>query len=51
MKPLTQPSRGSTVSLSEDDTRAVVVNTDVGTASVFAIDYAAGVLPAREEAR
>lgn len=45
VKPLTQPSRGSTVSLSEDDTRAVVVNTDVGTASVFAIDYAAGVLP------
>jgi cytochrome c peroxidase len=46
VKPLTQPSRGSTVSLSEDDTRAVVVNTDIGTASVFAIDYAAGVLPA-----
>lgn len=46
VKPLSQPSRGSSVSLSEDDTRAVVVNPDLGTASVFAIDYAAGVLPA-----
>jgi cytochrome c peroxidase len=45
VKPLTQPSRGSSVSLSEDDTRAVVVNTDVGTVSVFAIDYTKGVLP------
>ena len=45
VKPLTQPSRGSTVSLTEDDKRAVVVNTDVGTASVFAIDYPANALP------
>lgn len=43
--PLTQPSRGSSVSLSEDDTRAVVANFDVGTVSVFGIDYAAA-LPA-----
>lgn len=46
VKPLSQPSRGSSVSLSEDDTRAVVVNSDLGTAAVFSIDYAAGVLPA-----
>ena len=44
VKPLTQPSRGSTVSLSEDDSRLVVANPDVGTASVFAVDYA-GALP------
>jgi YVTN family beta-propeller protein len=39
-KPLLGPSHGATVSLSENDTRAVMVNTDVGTVSVFAIDYA-----------
>lgn len=44
--PLTRPSHGSTIALSEADDRAVVVNTDVGTASVFAIDYAAAPLPA-----
>jgi cytochrome c peroxidase len=37
-RPLSQPSRGSTIALSEDDTRLVATNVDVGTASVFAID-------------
>jgi YVTN family beta-propeller protein len=43
--PLTQPSRGSSISIDEDDHRLVVANNDVGTASVFAIDYAPGGLP------
>ncbi len=44
-KPLAGPSHGSTIGLSEDDARAVVVNTDVGTVSVFSIDWAADALP------
>ena len=41
VRPLTQPSHGSTISLSEDDAHVVVANTDIGTASVFAVDYSA----------
>jgi hypothetical protein len=33
------PSRGAPIALSPDDTRAVVVNRDVGTVTVLAIDY------------
>lgn len=36
---LTQPSRGAAVALSEDDAVAVVVNRDVGSASVLSIEY------------
>jgi DNA-binding beta-propeller fold protein YncE len=39
------PSHGSTIALSEDDSRLVVANTDTGTASVFSIDYASAALP------
>jgi len=44
--PLTQPSHGSTISVDEDDHRVVVANTDVGTVSVFSIDYGEKGLPA-----
>src|SRR4051812_21542011 len=36
---LTQPSRGSAVALSPDDSTAVVVNRDVGTVTVLSLDY------------
>jgi DNA-binding beta-propeller fold protein YncE len=39
-------SHGSTVALTDDDSRLVVANHDVGTATVFAVDYSSGVLPA-----
>ncbi|MBV9949801.1 MAG: hypothetical protein JOZ69_23370, partial [Myxococcales bacterium] len=44
-KPASTPSHGSMVGLSPDDSRLVVANRDVGTATVFAIDYT-GTLPA-----
>ncbi|MBV9949954.1 MAG: hypothetical protein JOZ69_24135, partial [Myxococcales bacterium] len=45
VKPSTTPSHGSTVALSQDDSRLVVANHDVGTATVFSIAYAADSLP------
>jgi hypothetical protein len=39
------PSHGSTIALSGDDSRLLVANHDTGTASVFSVDYSAG-LPA-----
>src|SRR5260370_3115600 len=39
-------SHGSTIALTGDDSRLVVANHDVGTATVFAVDYSAGALPA-----
>jgi YVTN family beta-propeller protein len=44
-KALLGASHGSTIALSNDDLRLVVANRDVGTATVFAIDYAAGATP------
>jgi DNA-binding beta-propeller fold protein YncE len=39
------PSHGSMIALSGDDSRLVVANVDVGTATVFSIDYASATLP------
>src|SRR5579859_663457 len=39
LKVASTPSHGSTLALSSDDSRLVVANHDVGTASVFAVDY------------
>jgi hypothetical protein len=39
---LSRASRGSVLDISEDDTLLVVANRDVGTVSVFQIDYPAG---------
>jgi hypothetical protein len=41
----TTPSHGSTIALTGDDSRLVVANHDVGTATVFSIDYASSTLP------
>jgi len=41
----TTPSHGSTIALTADDTRLVVANHDVGTATVFSVDYASAALP------
>ena len=37
------PSHGSSVALSADDSRLVVANVDVGTVTVFGVDWASGV--------
>jgi DNA-binding beta-propeller fold protein YncE len=42
----TTPSHGSTIALTSDDSRLVVANHDVGTATVFSVDYASAALPA-----
>lgn len=42
-----QPSRGSAVALSEDDSILVAVNRDVGSVSVFSIEYPADGTPAK----
>ncbi|WP_146649357.1 YncE family protein [Labilithrix luteola] len=42
---LTRPSRGAGLDVSEDDTVLVAVNRDVGTVSVFAIEYPEGAPP------
>jgi len=36
---LSAPSHGSTIALTDDDTRLVMANHDTGTATVFAVDY------------
>jgi DNA-binding beta-propeller fold protein YncE len=41
----TTPSHGSTIALTGDDSRLVVANHDVGTATVFSVDYAAATQP------
>src|SRR4051794_7767708 len=42
---LQQPSRGSAAALSPDDATAVIVNRDVGSVSVLALQYPAGSAP------
>jgi hypothetical protein len=44
-KVLAGASHGSTIALTGDDSRLIVANHDVGTASVFSIDYASNALP------
>jgi YVTN family beta-propeller protein len=46
--PLTQPSRGSAAALSPDDATAVIVNRDVGSASVLAVQYSTSQPPTAE---
>src|SRR5260221_187579 len=41
----TTPSHGSTIGLTGDDSRLVMANHDVGTATVFSVDYASAALP------
>jgi mono/diheme cytochrome c family protein len=42
----TTPSHGSTIALTGDDSRLVVANHDVGTATVLSVSYPSGGLPA-----
>lgn len=41
----TSPSHGGAIAISDDDSRLVVVNRDVGTISVFSVQYAASAAP------
>jgi DNA-binding beta-propeller fold protein YncE len=42
---LLTPSHGSTIGITNDDSRVVIANRDTGTATVFSVDYASAALP------